>query len=491
VGLAYSPTGTWTISGGFGISYLPPTVAFSAGPYNVPTNEGTTNMVGYVNSSTPYNTLDNPAPNGLSLPPGRSQNYLDGIYNATTNPQTVLGNGIQSMLSSQPYPDYMQWNVGVQHQFGTSSSVQVTYVGSKGNNLPLFSVNEDQLPDQYDVCGYDSTQPQCNGHLLTDQVPNPMAGFVSPGQLGGNTIPYGFLLKPHPQYLYMTALGPSVGETTYRALQVYAKKQFGTGGVLAVAYTWSNLQGTADVLSPWLEANNHNVGGGQGVQDNTNINGNSTNPGEYSQSSFNAPQRLVINYVYPLPLGHGARFFSNANNVVNALIGNWTVNGISTFQSGFPLAFIDGGTNLLENLYAAGNAGGGTGAGANRPNFVAGCSPSVSGKPSQRINGWFNKSCFVAPSASNPISQWSFGNEPRVDPNLRSQGLDTSDFSAMKAIPFHDRYRVELRAEFFNVFNWTQFQPPSTSADAGSTFGTISGTYNQPRLVQFSGRFTF
>ena len=61
----------------------------------------------------------------------------------------------------------------------------------------------------------------------------------------------------------------------------------------------------------------------------------------------------------------------------------------------------------------------------------------------------------------------------------------------MKAIPFHDRYRLELRTEVFNIFNWTQFAPPNTSADAGKAYGTVGGVYNQPRLVQFSGRFTF
>ena len=487
VGVAYSPTDRSTISGGFGISYLPPTVAFSAGPYTVPTNSGTSNMATYLTNPTNYNTLDNPYPGGLSEPSGRSQAYLNSL----------VGNGIQAALSSQPYAYYEQWNVGFQHQFGHSSSVQVTYVGSRGENLPLFSVNQDQLPDQYDICGIDKTQPQCNGHLLTDQVANPLYGYVTTANspIAGPTVPYGYLLKPHPQYLYMSALGPTVGETTYRALQVYAKKQFGNNGVLAASFTWANLEGTADVLSPWLESG-RTSGGGQGVQDNTNINGNSTNPGEYSQSSYNVPQRLVVNYVYPLPFGKGGRFLSNANGVVNALVGNWTVNGVSTFQSGFPLAMLDSGANSLQTLYAVGYAGGGTGAGATRPNYVAGCNRSVSGSPSQRITGWFNTSCFVAPNVTTQApgtlnSTWSFGNEPRVDPNLRAQGLDTTDFSAMKAIPIHERYHVELRAEFFNIFNWTQFATPNTAPDAGATFGTISSTSNNPRLAQFSGRFTF
>jgi hypothetical protein len=503
LGLAYSPNQKTTISSGFGISYLPAVVAFSAGPYNVPTNQGTTNLSTFSNSANGNDTLDNPAAGGLVLPGGNSQAALD----------LLVGNGIQAMVPNQTYPYQMQWNAGVQHQFGNSMSLQVSYVGAKGNHLPLYSVNLDQLPDQYDVCGYDSTQPQCGGHLLTDSVTNPMStangGFIAPdaatgkalnkpwsSTLGSQKISYGYLLKPHPQYLYMTALAPSIGETTYAALQVYAKKQFGSNGVMTASYTKASLKGTADVLSPWLEANNRNVGGGQGVQDNTNIKGNATNPGEYSQSSFNTPQRLVVNYVYPLPFGHGAKYLANSNRVVDTLISKWTVNGVSTFQGGFPLAMVDTNTNALQANYAAGNAGGGTGAGATRPNYVAGCDrlAGIAGKPSQRVvaGAWFNTACLPdVKGAGATNSTYSFGNEPRVDPVLHAQGIDSSDFSVMKAISFREKYNVELRTEFFNVFNWTQFAPPSTSADAGANYGKVTAQYNQPRLVQFSGRFTF
>jgi hypothetical protein len=514
VGFAYSPNDKWAITSGFGSSYLPPTVAFSTGPYNVPSNLATSNMVAYTNPSTAFNTMDNPFPGTpLSAPFGHSQAGINGL----------LGNGIQAMVPNQATPYYMQWNIGLQRQFGNSSSVQVSYVGSKGNHLPLYSVNLDQLPDQYDVCN-EVTSPtvaslaaQCNGNYLDTKVTNPMStangGFIAPtvGVLGGATIPYGYLLKPHPQYLYMSALGPTIGGTKYAALQVLAKKRFTSGGVLMAAFTWANLKGTADVLSPWLEANNHNVGGGQGIQDNTNINGNASNPGEVSQSSFNAPERLVIDYVYPLPFGHGKRFLAGSKGVVNALVSDWTVNGISTFQSGFPLAFVDTGTNSLENLYAVGQAGPGTGAGANRPWYVptgaitntnfAACNSNrvISGKPSQRIGQWFNVNCFVAPTqtaavgggAYSQYNNWTFGNEPRVDPTLRAQGLDTSDFSVAKGIAIHERYHVDIKTEFYNVFNWTQFSPPSTTADGGSSFGTVSAQYNNPRLIQFSGRFTF
>lgn len=282
-------------------------------------------------------------------------------------------------------------------------------------------------------------------------VPNPMSklngGPIDPGVgvLGAATIEQAYLWKPAPQYQYMTADSPTIGFTFYQALQVMAQKRFGSGGILSAAYTLSNMIGTADDLNAWLEGSRYDVGGGEGVQDNDNIRGNATNPGEFSKSSFTVPNRLVINYVYPLPFGQGKRFLSNASGVVNKLVGDWTVNGLSTFQDGFPLGFQDSSTNALESQFAAGYAGPGLLAGVTRPNYVAGCNRQVSGKPSQKINGWFNNACFQAPNVANSTT-WTFGDEPRVDPVLRSQGIDSTDFSVSKAIPLTERLQAGFQS---------------------------------------------
>ncbi len=485
LGFAYSPTSRWVVRGGFGVTYLPSTGTFSLGPYVDPLNLATTTITS--SGQTPTISLTNPFPSGIAAP-------ISGRVPLSTlqaNIDGLLGSGIQSALPSQPYSYAMQWNAGIQKQLGNSASVNVGYVGSKGNHLPLFSVNEDQLPDQYDICGTDKTQPQCNGHLLTDVVMNPLSAAnggpipTSVPTLGPATVQYGYLLKPYPQYLYMTADAPNIGFTWYQALQVSAEKRFKSGGVLGVAWTFSNLVGTADSLIAYVEASRFNVGGGEGIQDNTNIKGNASNPGENSRASFQTPNRVVVSYVYPLPFGRGKWLLSNANGLVDKIVGNWTVNGLSTFQNGFPIAFQDNNPNALENNYAEGYAGPVLGAGVTRPNFVSGCNPKISGKPSQRLNGWYNTACYTVPGS------YQFGNEPRVDPYIRAQGIDNSDFSAAKDIPFGDHYRLDFRAEFFNIFNWTQFSVPNNQADNPASVGKVTAQYNQPRLVQISGRFTF
>jgi hypothetical protein len=462
-GVAYSITDKLVIRSGYGISYLPNTVAFSLGPYNSPVNNSTTTMPASLDGGlTPdlAATLGNPFPAGIVPPPGRSQAYLNRL----------IGQGIGSPFEDQRYPYAQQWNFDFQYQVNGGLMVDVGYAGAKGTHLPLYSVNLDQIPDS----------ALSLGNQLLNQVPNPFYRIIpaSAGILGQPTVAYGYLLKPYPQYLYLSAFSPTVGDSTYNALQVKVQKRFGAGGVLIGSYTYSRFEGTADVLSPWLEANRFGVGGGQGVQDNNNI------AGEKSLSSFDLPHRLVIRYVLDLPVGNGKRWLGGVHGVADKLISGWGVNGITTFQSGFPLAFMDANANTLTNFFAAGNAGPGTGAGITRPNFVAGCQPSISGSAQSRIGKWFNTACYTLPGP------FEFGNEPRVDPSLRAQGVNNFDFAATKNTKVTEKFTLEFRSEFFNLFNRVQFSPPNTQPGAAQ-FGQATAQYNQPRLVQFGLRLKF
>jgi hypothetical protein len=125
------------------------------------------------------------------------------------------------------------------------------------------------------------------GNALLNQVKNPFYGVIpaSDGVLGQPTIAQGYLMKPYPQYLYTSILSDNQGDDFYRSLQVKVQKRLGSG-VLGVAYSWAHLNGDVDVSTPWAEQNRYDVGGGEGVQDNTNIKG-----GESSVSSFDVPNQ--------------------------------------------------------------------------------------------------------------------------------------------------------------------------------------------------------
>jgi len=243
-----------------------------------------------------------------------------------------------------------------------------------------------------------------------------------------------------------------------------------------VAYTNSKLISDTDTLTSWLET------GVGGIQDNNNLRG------ERSLSSQDVPQRLVISYVLDLPIGKGRKYLTNVQGTMDKLVTGWGVDGVTIFQRGFPLIFTNGqanGTTLF---------GGGS-----RPNVVPGCNPVAQASATLRLGDannspmskWFNAPCFAAPP------DFTFGDEPRVDPRLRAQGISNFNFAVFKRTQFaaNERFGLEFRTEFFNIFNRTQFAPPNTICCTANNvnFGVVTATApgTNPRLVQFGLKFLF
>jgi hypothetical protein len=172
-------------------------------------------------------------------------------------------------------------------------------------------------------------------------------------------------------------------------------------------------------------------------------------------------------------------FLSHLNGAANAFIGGWGLDGITTFQKGYPL-----GLSMQTNpnsTYAF--------SGTLRPNYVPSngtCNGTraTSGSMYTRINGYFNTSCFVAPPA------FTYGNETRTDPVLRTPGQANWDMSLFKNIPIHENLTFDFRVEAFNLFNRVQFGSPNSTI-GNAQAGTITSQYNLPRIFQVSGRFNF
>jgi hypothetical protein len=291
---------------------------------------------------------------------------------------------------------------------------------------------------------------------------NPITGAVTQGIIQGQ------LDRPYPQYNGLNLAGVGCCSSDYQSLQVSATKRFQGGGTLLVAYTNSKLLSNTDTLTSWLEGSGN--GGVGGVQDWDNLRG------EYSLSSQDVPQRLVISYVLDLPFGHGKRFLSDASGIEDKLVAGWGVDGVTTFQRGFPLKISDSNPNLLATL--------GLGTGTIRPNVIQGCNQGVPG--GRTTAEWFNVGCFADPAA------YTFGDEPRVDPTLRQDGINNFDFAAFKRTYFgpDNKFNFEFRTEFFNIFNRVQYAAPNTSFGSAS-FGQVNASLGNPRLIQFSLRFAF
>jgi hypothetical protein len=122
---------------------------------------------------------------------------------------------------------------------------------------------------------------------------------------------------------------------------------------------------------------------------------------------------------------------------------------------------------------------------------MTGCRKGSNGGRINRLNEWFNTACFTAPP------DFSFGDEARVDPSLRSNGVNNFDFAIFKKFLFGQdgRAGLESRVEFFNLFNRTQFGPPNTTCCAANNpnFGLVTSTApgTNPRLIQFAFKLFF
>jgi len=464
IGLAYSLTSRTLVRGGYGIFWIPDDVSFALNPINDMVNTPGTTYTGTVDGTHPYNSIALPFPDGISPPPGRS------LGNAGT--QQFLTQVVQSITEvnrfHHPQGYVQQWNLNVERQLPAGFFLSAAYVGSKGTHLEQYSQQTNQISDA--LLSQAAAQFAAGGPsavTLLKSVPNPFFVDGTALALGGSTTTVGQLLRPYPQYTSVELAGQGSFASIYHSLQITAQRRFAGAGSLLVAYTNSKLISNTDTLTSWLET------GVGALQNNNNLRN------ERSLSSQDVPQRLVISYVLDLPFGQGKKYLSNLSGTLNSLVDGWGIDGVTTFQQGFPLVFSNGQANDAT-LFGAGS----------RPNVMAGCNKASGASPS-RLNGWFNTVCFVAPA------DFTFGNEPRVDPTLRSDGVNNFDFAVFKKIVFgpDGRAGIESRVEFFNLFNRTQFAPPNTTCctanNANFGFVTSTAPRTNPRLIQFALKFFF
>ena len=461
VGLAYRLTDKTVLRAAYGISY-PPSTLSQDGPNLSPVNAAQ-------GGGGPTATVANPFPDGLPQPMRR---------NAT--PSDFYGLPIFAMrVPGDPVPYVQQWNAAFERQIGKDASLTVAYAGSRGTHLLLqgwatvSNINLNQLPDQYFSMG---------PAALTAQVPNPFAGIITtPGALSGPTVNAGQLLLPFPQYGRVLFLDPHKGSSNYNSLQTSFMKRFGGKGILSVAYTYSKLKSNTDSSSAFLDEGF--IFGGS-TQDNNHLDH------EYTVSSYDIPHNLSVGYGVDLPFGRNQRFMRDAKGVVNAVIGGWRVNGITTVRSGVPISVYQFFPGSALSLLGGGQGYFGAQGLWMRTDFNPSCDLSVSGSRQARaLNGWFNTGCFTPVDTSSEVR---FGNEPRNVDGVRMDHMNNWDFSIAKRNNITERVAVQFTAEFFNAFNHVRFGAPDTNiSDGPGRFGKITSQANPPRAIQFGLRLEF
>ncbi len=436
VGFAYQAAERTVLRGGYGITYLPNGTnhnGFGAGQDGF---SATTNMVTSLNGVNPETLLKDAFSDGLIQPPGNAQGLL-----------TLLGQSVRGDFRNLRVGYMQQWSANLQREIASNLLVEAGYVGSRGIGLPItFQLN--QIPDQSLNLGQE---------LLT-QVANPFFGRITAGSLSRSTIPRGQLLRPFPQFDAVTFATREAGASTFHSLQLRAERRFGSGLALQAAYSFSKLISDTDSRKAFGDTQ-------------ANIQNSNNRRLDRTVAPQDVSQRLVVNYVLELPFGRSkSAALAPAGRVLNALVGGWSLSGITTLETGRPLAL----TTATNNTNSFG--------GGSRPNNIGQSAKLPSSERS--IDRWFNTSVFSQPAP------FTFGNTPRTLPDVREPGLASFNFAVLKGIPLRESLRLQFRAEAFNLLNTPQFGTPGT-AFGNPQFGVIASQANLPRQVQLGLKVIF
>lgn len=442
IGFAYALDSRTSIRGAWALLYQ----LSRATVYGRPTAGFTSNstpIFSLDSNATLYARLSNPYPDGMVLPPGRSQ----GDW-------TLIGLGVGTTVPDwNRNPEYYSWNFSIQREVGWQSLVEINYTGSRGAHLFVPFTSLSPLDPQYWVLGRNTLQ---------GFVPNPFYGYIRDSRavnLNRPTVQLFRLLRPMPHF-DGTSSGtaePAAGSSFYHALQLKWEKRLSHGFTFLGHYTWSKMIDDSSIGSgnyAWL-------GGSTAMQNPLN------RRLEKSLSAHDIAHRAVLSGAYQLPFGKGRRFVSGANRLLDALVGGWEISAFWLLQGGNPLQISQSG-GVLWN-------------GTQRPNLIG--DPSTSGRLQDRLNGYFNQSAFSRPAPD------TFGTAPRYL-NYRGPGIRTIDAALLKNWTTREGQRFEFRLEAVNATNTPIFSDPASGYGAAN-FGQITGTKVGPRNVQLGLKYYF
>ena len=253
-------------------------------------------------------------------------------------------------------------------------------------------------------------------------------------------------LRPFPQFSNVTWINPSIGNSTYHGGFIRGEKRFGGGFSFLAHYTFSKF--IDDVES----ANEYGATGSYMDAYHRNL--------DKGLSGSDVPHHVVVTLLYEVP-----KF--KAHRLVNGVLGGWKVGLLETYESGPAFTVVT--ASNTTNAFPAGTL---------RPNVTG--DPSL---PSDQrtVARWFNTSLFSQPAAL------TFGNSPRSV--LRGAPIVTTDATIEKSFALSERWKFDIRGEFYNLLNHTNFNLPGATFGA-SDFGAV-GSSRPPRTVQLAARLSF
>jgi outer membrane receptor protein involved in Fe transport len=319
-------------------------------------------------------------------------------------------------------PYVQNWNVNIQRQIVNKVMFQLGYVGSKGTKL--FRFQDFNQPTQSQITAFDLGQCATWGQTAPNCY---IAGFDGPDGTNFNV--------PRTNYpnLFFVNQEVSSANSFYNALQTSLQMSSWHGVYLQANYAWSHSIDNASDLEDFIP---------NAAQPNNSW---ATNL-ERGNSSFDIRQRFSLNFSYELP-----KFAGDYAKLKNG----WGIDGVINLQTGQPFTL----NYNFEGDFS------GSGGGFDRPDVVGpiryGSSPA----------NYIDLTSFAVPCTfGNTTATTSSGDSnclagTRHFGNLGRNQLTGPTFkefnvSFFKDTPITERVNLQLRAEFFNIFNHPNFSNP-------------------------------
>jgi hypothetical protein len=416
--IAWQFEGKSVLRAGFGLfsDLLPGSIADVIGvnpPYVQTFQGGLLGTVGgtTIAPGTPNSAIDAAVAAHQTFSSGFSQGQLSCAF-SESNPATCLPPiAITAVPNGELHaPYFMEWSLGLEHQFGATGSVKAQYVGTRAVNQPY----------QTQVNGYQTVCEGCFAPFPYAQSTDPRFGAVTQLSTGANS--------------------------HYDGLQATVMKRFAKGLMGQVNYTWSRCMDTVSnggflqfsaggILSP-LPADLAR---------------------DYGPCDYDIRQNLNAQYVYQLPL-------KTENRALAYAVNGWQVSGTAFWHTGIPFS-------VLSAPYSANGQGIVNGSGPQFASVVPGV-PLYEHKPIPGITQpgtvqWLNPNAFV--STVDPSTGACLGGDSRENCQfgdlgrnaLRGPDFVWSDLYITKWFALTERVKLRFDTQFFNVFNHPNFALPN------------------------------
>jgi hypothetical protein len=452
IGLAYQVSPKLVVRSGFGIFYngfenrgFSPNLGENY-PFQFNFSYSPPNDVTPISAGTPFAGCPTAGPGGTAtFEAGFSCNSLTPLL---VNASGLALRGIQFNYQT-PYT--MAANLTLQYQLTPSMSVQAGYVTSLARHLESF--------------------------------PN----YNNPTSIAAENTPESTLV-PFPDFGYNSSYAATAGMSAYHSLQTKVEKQFANGLNFLFTYTYSKTMTDAGDLL--------NGGSSQGFRA-PNV------PGlgqafDYGLADFDLRNVFHFSGGYELPFGHGKRFMGDASGFADKAVSGWSIIWSTTLQGGQPITLACPSTTA-SNL---------------------GCGALFTGQPldlglhtdaNGLLSYYGNPAAFTQPCVLGTGGVPEPGTPAGCTPltgaaalggitQFPGPGFHRLDLSFFKGLKFSERFRLQFRAEFFNIFNHPNFNAPNFGGNGvvaisnsgnynSSTFGEIGSTRDapyDPRQIQFA-----